>query len=62
MHHALKNLRSVEGLLLLEQPYIAGNRDASDVLTVRAVRPSVNRFNPLQDTHTGPGTECPHYW
>jgi hypothetical protein len=41
MYHTLKNLRSVEGLLLLEQPNIASNWNASDVLAVCAVPPSV---------------------
>jgi hypothetical protein len=42
MNHTLEVLGAVEGLLLLEQPNIAGDWDATNVLAVRTVLRSVH--------------------
>jgi hypothetical protein len=58
MDHALEVLGTVEGLLLLEQPDIAGNWDAANVLAVRTTSCQTSFIAPQTSTY-GSGNGMP---
>jgi hypothetical protein len=62
MHHTLEVLGAVEGLLLLEQPYIASYGNATNVLAVCTNQISVHAIARDEMRLTDQGTEYPRCW